>query len=174
MRLDCSHTYETKNKKIKLVAESFEEPNYGRTFWKYKFYINSKLIENDILKYENEGLFSNLDSFVLSSNDSAHIYIPKYKPVLYNVKEGNFKEFEAPLKNGSRDFLKNYFYENNLIIIYRNGVVKVDLSSYMISSLEYSVDDVFIEEGKQINEEEIELEYRDLKELQFKKRIIKL
>ena len=26
MRLDCSHTYETTDKKIKLVAESFEEP----------------------------------------------------------------------------------------------------------------------------------------------------
>ncbi|WP_431167039.1 hypothetical protein [Tenacibaculum halocynthiae] len=174
MILDRPNIFENKNKKVKLVAESFEEPNVGRTFWKYKFYVEGDLVINSFLKYENEGLFDNLTSFIFESNDGCYVYIPKRKPVIYNVSKDKFKEFKIPLKEGNLDFVKNFFYENKLIIIYRNGVVVIDLNFNTIRSLEYAVDSVFIEDLKMTNKGEMEVDYRDLKRLEFAKKIIKL
>lgn len=174
MRLDSSHTYDVKDKSIKLVAESFEEPTPGNVFWSYSFYVDGRVIENRVLESKNDGLFPNLDSFIFSSEDNNYVYIPKYRPVIYNVDKKDFFGFDAPLKNCRKDFVKNYFYNDFLVIIYRCGIVKVDLNSWAVSSLEFSSADVFIEEGRQTNEDEVELEYRDLRELVFKKKIVKL
>lgn len=174
MILDKPHVFESKNKKIKLVAESFEEPAAGRTFWKYKFYIENKLVTNTVLNYENEGLFNSLDLFTLESDDGSYVYIPKYNPVVYSTSKRTFKEFKAPLKNGGTDFVKNLFHNNELIIVYRNGIVIIDLNFEVVKTFEYSEEDVFIEDLKITPQGEMELDYRDLKHLEFKKEIINI
>lgn len=174
MRLDGPHVFETRDKKIRLVAETFEEPNPGNTFWKFKFYIDNNLVVNNVLDYEKQGLFTNLSAFRLESLDGEYVYIPKYKPVIYNVKTKEFKEFEAALKEGDNSFVKNYFYENQLIIVYRSAIVMIELGSGSLKSYDYSSKSIYIEDVKHNTNKEIEMEYRDLKAYEFKKKIIKM
>lgn len=174
MKLDTKHIFEDKKANIKLLAESFEEANYGRTFWKYKFYINENLVYNKALNYDNDGLFTNLKKFIPSSQNNNYFFIPKYNPVIYNIKKDKFMEFKAPLKEGSSDFVKNYFHDNTLVIVYRSGLAIINLSENAIASVEYSPKEIYIEDATQINNKEIELDYRDLLAKCFKKKTIKI
>ena len=172
MRLDRSHTFEDQKSKIKLIFESFEEPNYGRTFWKYKFYIEDNLADNELLKNDTEGLLTTLESFELSSIEGDYIFIPKYNPIVYNVAKNKFIEFKAPFQNGSMRLIKNYFHKNRLVLVYRKGIAVINLETNDVQS--FGDNNFYIEEAVQINDEEIEVNYVNAIDYESKKKIIQL
>ena len=174
MKSDIPHTFEDKEAQIKLIAESFEEPNYGRTFWTFKFHIKDKLANDEVLDYDNDGLFTNLKHFQLSSEDHNYFYIPKYEPVIYNRSKDKFIKFKAPSIERNSDFIKNYFYNNTLVVVYANGLFVINLETNTTKTIKYHPKEVCIEDAIQINENEIELDYGDLVEKRFTKKIIQI
>lgn len=173
MREDISHTYKNEKTGIKLVFEEFEEVNYGRSDWLFKFYKNDKL-ESNYFNYDTDRLLGNLNDFSFSSSNGRYYYIPTLTPVIYDAVKDEFNTIEIPFKSHNLKLIKNVFHHDKLLIIYKTGFVIINLTNNIFSFETFSDDVAYIVGANQKETGEIEIEYGDIKDKCFKKRVIKL
>jgi hypothetical protein len=141
MKLDTPHTFKAIHNNIKLIATEFDEPNYGRTLWKYNFFIDDILIENKYLYYSYGGLFSDLDNFELESIDGRYIYIPQISDsIVYDTIKNVFFTFNSIFNLNNNHFVKNLFNGNKLIIIYERGFQILNLDNYILQTVVFPND----------------------------------
>jgi hypothetical protein len=153
MKLDSQHSYKALKSNTEILATELEELNYGRMFWKFDFLIDNQKINNSLLQCEFEGLFVNLDHFKMESENGKYIYIPKYNPVIYNTDSKEFKEYKSPIEPQNNDFVRNYFFDNNLIILHERSVYKINLESGAITNASFEfgsvvLNDIHLSDGK--------------------------
>lgn len=167
MKLNKSHTFKSKYHNIKLVATEFVELHYGNTMWKYEFYINDKLIENEYLNNSSGGLYPNLDNFELESPDGEYVYIPNINNILYDIPQNKYYILNENFIAERSHFVKNIFTKRYLFIIKQEYILKVDLYSKKINKLpglstDILIDDAYIDNNKLVVEYEDQETYDDI------------
>ncbi len=173
MRQDISHTYKNEKTGIKLVFEVFEEVNYGRSCWQFKFYKNDKL-ENSHFNYDTDRLLANLNDFLFNSPNERYYYIPMFIPVVYDAVKDKFNTIEVPFKSHNLKLIKNVFHQKKLLIVYKTGFVIVNLINYTFIFEAFNDDVAYITDASVKGMGDVEIEYGDVKAKCFKKRVIKL
>ncbi|MGN7811952.1 hypothetical protein [Flavobacterium sp. 22076] len=173
MKLDSQHFYKALKSNTELTATELEELNYGRMFWKFDFFVNNEKIDIPLLQCEFEGLFVNLDHFKMESENGIYIYIPKYNPIVYNVESKEFKEYKSPIEPRNNDFVRNYFFDNNLIILHERSIYKINLETGDIAHISFEfgsvlLNDIYFLDGKYV------LKFKNLSNYEDEEKEIKL
>ena len=141
MKLDTSHTFSSKHNNIVLIATELEEPNYGRFHWKYQFFINEVLVENQYMNYKYGGLFSELTNFCLESKDGNHIFLPiGNTPLIYEPMENNYFEIPGIAQGKNNRFLKNIFANDRLIILCERSFQIINLINKRVQNIIFPID----------------------------------
>ncbi|AYN03299.1 hypothetical protein [Flavobacterium sp. 140616W15] len=173
MKLDSQHLYKALKSNTEILATELEELNYGRMFWKFDFIVDNQKVNNPLLKCEFEGLFVDLNLFKMESENGKYIYIPKYNPVIYNTQSKEFKEYKSPIEPQNNDFVRNYFFDNNLIILHERSVYKINLESGTITNTSFEfgsviLNDIYLSDGRFL------LAFKNLKNYEDEEQEIKL
>lgn len=167
MKLDISHTFNAIHNNIKLIATEYDEPNYGRTFWKYMFFIDEKLVENEYLNYTYDGLFSDLDNFELESVDGKYVYIPQIaNSVVFDTQKNSFFEFKPLETINNNHFIKNIFYQNKLIIVYQRAFQIINLTNYTCQNIIFTFGKLHLINVCYNQNNELLIKYKSLKDYQ--------
>lgn len=146
MKLDNQHSFKGSKSNTEILATELEELNYGRMFWKFDFLVNNQKINIPLLQSEYEGLFVNLNHFEIESVNGKYIYIPKYNPIIYETESKEFKEYNSPIEPQNNDFVRNYFFDNNLIILHERSVYKINLESGNITHISFEFGSAVLKE----------------------------
>lgn len=173
MKLDSQHSYKALKSNTEILATELEELNYGRMFWKFDFNIDNHKNNNSLLKCEFEGLFVNLDNFKMESENGKYIYIPKYNPVIYNTNTKKFKEYKSPIEPQNNDFIRNYFFEDNLVILHQRSVYKINLENGDISNTTFDFGSVVLNDIR-LSDRRFLLAFKNLKNYEDEEQEIKL
>lgn len=173
MKLDSQHSYKALKSNTEILATELEELNYGRMFWKFDFLIDNQKNSNPLLECEFEGLFVDLTHFKMESENGKYIYIPKYNPVIYNIESKDFKEYKSPIEPQNNGFVRNYFFDSNLIILHERSVYKINLESGDITNCSFEfgsvlLNDIYLSDGRFM------LVYKNLKNYEDEEQEIKL
>ena len=145
------------------------EPNYGNTYWEFQFKLDEKILmtHNEI----KEGLFPNLKQFTFHSQNGNYIFIPKLTLVIFDVSCLNFREFKSPLPSKDTIFISNYFFDNNLIVVYTYGVFIINLIKDKSQFYNFKHDNCAIDSCSVKNNSLI-VEYADMNENKYKTKTI--
>ncbi|MBP4137446.1 hypothetical protein [Flavobacterium geliluteum] len=173
MKLDSQHSYKALKSNTEILATELEELNYGRMFWKFDFLIDNKKINNSLLQSEFEGLFVNLDHFKMESENGKYIYIPKYNPVIYNTDSKEFKEYKSPIEPQNNDFVRNYFFDDNLIILHERSVYKINLKIGAITNASFEFGSLVLNDIH-LSDKKFLLAFKNLKNYEDEEQEIKL
>lgn len=173
MKLDSQHFYKALKSNTEIIAKELEELNYGRMFWKFDFLVNNQKIDIPLLQSEFEGLFVNLDHFKMESENGIYIYIPKYNPVIYNTDSKEFKEYKSPIEPQNNDFVRNYFFDNNLIILHERSVYRINLENGDIAHISFEFGSVVLKDIYLLDEKFM-LKFKNLSNYEDEEKEIKL
>jgi len=173
MKLDSQHFYKALKSNTEIIATELEELNYGRMFWKFDFLVNNSKIDIPLLQCEFEGLFVNLDHFKMESENGIYIYIPKYNPIIFNTDTKEFKEYKSPIEPRNNDFVRNYFFDNNLIILHERSVYRINLETSDIEHISFEfgsvlLNDIYFLDGRYV------LKFKNLSNYEDEEKEIKL
>ncbi|WP_417443435.1 hypothetical protein [Joostella sp.] len=171
MKLDISHTYLGKKSHTKLIATEYVEVNYGNTMWRYQFYVEDRLVDNEHMNYKHGGLYPNLDLFQFEAIDGRHVFIPNGKTLIYNTEEKTYFEVASAVDTMNNSFVKNFFSDDMLVIISQRGIQTISLKNYVVKNTlfpphSYHLQDAFYNDG------ELYVIYKDLNS--FKEKTQKL
>lgn len=116
----------------------------------------------------------NLDHFTFNSSNNRYYYIPLFAPVVYDAIKNEFKKIEIPFKSVKPKLIKNVFHNDKLLIIYKTGFTIINLINYSLTFEVFDDDIAYIVDANQKDTGDIEIEYGDIKDKCFKKRVLKL
>ena len=165
MKLDKEHIFKAKHSDIKLVATHLDEPHPGHLMWKYQFYINDTLVENQYLKYKCAGLYPDLDHFEIESEDGRFIYLPVEKTLIYDVLKNEYTLIEDKVDSVNNQFVMNRFSEGRLVIVHQRGFQIVQLRNMQVLNVLFPNGKYHLIEGYYIDDALI-IKYKDLKDYQ--------
>ncbi|MCM5664449.1 hypothetical protein [Galbibacter mesophilus] len=135
MKLDMPHIYIGEKSPTKLIATEYIEANYGNTMWRYQFYVDDKLVDNKHMNYKYGGLYPNLDLYQFEAKDGRHVFIPNGKTLIYNTEEKTYFEVAPAVDTVNNNFVKNFFNNNKLVIVYQRGIQIIALNSYIAKNV---------------------------------------
>ena len=139
--INKQYTATYQNSTAVLRITDYSEPNNGRSLWQADLLVNNAL-KNDVFKYNSNYLNFQLDQFCFTNTDNKYIFIPaEGESFAFNLATEEAYYLPSQMLS-TLTFLGNYFWNNTLIVLYRDAYVLVDLASNTCKTLNFESNNV--------------------------------
>lgn len=128
--------------RLRIDFVGYAEPNNGRELWRVNVFLDGLQIDDQIFHQSIQGQWNFVQSAVfklmLASPDRRYYFVPtEGSGVIINGKDGSIfmiPSYRSKASDSYRrySFVGNLFYEEDLIMVYRNQLVKVSLSDFNV------------------------------------------
>lgn len=112
----------------KMEIVDYYEPNNGRSLWLANLFINKEL-RNNFFKNQANQLNFNLKQFVFCSPCNQYVFVPAEGECFILTISTLKADYLPFVLLSTAFFLGNYFYNNQLLIIYQNKYMTFHLDS---------------------------------------------